>query len=222
MKLALFRAEAVGQPVCMYTPPHNRNDDPEEQLAFMRRYSFGTLVTWGASGLVANHLPLNVSFQDERFTITGHMAKANGQWREFGYGEVLAIFSEPHAYISPSNYAPGKAVPTWNYVAVHAHGRARVVDDREGKLAVLRDTIASSEPGYQQIFDAYADDWVDAKLKGIVAFTIAVTRTEGRWKLSQDRDEATRERITAALASAGGSAADLADYTRSTLPERVH
>ena len=201
----------------MYTPPHNRNDDPEELLAFMRRYSFGTLVTGGRGGLVASHLPLNVSRRDGRFAITSHMAKANEQRREFGSGEVLAIFGEPHAYISPQHYPPGPSVPTWNYVAVHAHGSVRVLDNREDKLAVLRDTIASSEPGFQDQFDTYAAEWVDAKLKGIVAFAIDVTRIEGRWKLSQDRDTGTRERISAALEQAGGPAADLAAYTRETL-----
>ncbi|MBE0611928.1 MAG: FMN-binding negative transcriptional regulator [Dehalococcoidia bacterium] len=201
----------------MYTPPHNRNGDPEELLAFMRRYPFGTVVTGGTGGLVASHLPLNASLQGDRFTVASHMAKANGQWREFGGGEVLAIFTEPHAYISPRHYPPGPWVPTWNYVAVHAHGRARVIDDREGKLAVLRDTIASTEPGFQDQFDTYAEGWVDAKLKGIVAFSIDVNRIEGRWKLSQDRDAATRERISAALERQGGPAADLAAYTRATL-----
>lgn len=202
----------------MYTPPHNRNDDPEELLAFMRRYSFGTLVTRGTGGLVASHLPLNVSRRDGRFAITSHMAKANGQWRDFrDDSEVLAIFSEPHAYISPQHYPPGPWVPTWNYVAVHAHGRVRVLDNREDRLAILRDTIASSEPAYQEQFDSFPDDWVDAKLKGIVAFAIDVSRTEGRWKLSQDRDAETRERISAALDREGGPAADLAAYTRATL-----
>ena len=201
----------------MYTPPHNRNDDPAASLAFIQRYPFGTLVTWGASGLMASHLPLNVSLEDTKFTITGHMARANEQWREFGSGEVLAIFTEPHAYISPQHYPPGTWAPTWNYIAVHAHGRATVVDDRDGKLAILRDTIASAEPGYQKQFDTYADDWVDARLKGIVAFSIDVTRIEGRWKLSQDRDAETRERISAAIERSSGPAADLAAYTRATL-----
>lgn len=201
----------------MYTPPHNRNDDPEELLAFMRRYPFGTLVTWGARGLVASHLPLNASRREEQFTIAGHMAKANNQWEAFGGSEALAIFAEPHAYISPEHYPPGTWAPTWNYVAVHAHGRARVVGDREGKLAILRDTIAASEPGYQARLDSYPDEWVNTRIEGIVAFSIDVTRIEGRWKLSQDRDAATRDRISAALEGQGGPAGDLAAYTRATL-----
>jgi transcriptional regulator len=201
----------------MYTPPHNRNDNSQALLAFMRRYPFGALVTSGPNGLMASHLPLNVSLGDNRFTITGHMAKANDQWREFGDGQVLAIFSGPHAYISPQHYPPGTWAPTWNYIAVHAHDRAHVVDDRESKLAILRDTIASAEPGFQDQFDTYAEDWVEGRLKAIVAFAVKVTRIEGRWKLSQDRDAETRERISAALEREGGPAADLAAYTRATL-----
>jgi transcriptional regulator len=30
------------------------------------------------------------------------------------------MFRGPHAYISPAWYATHPAVPTWNYIAVHA------------------------------------------------------------------------------------------------------
>ncbi len=204
----------------MYTPPHNRNDDPAELLAFMRRYSFATVVT-SSGGLMATHMPLNVRADGGGFHITGHLSRANPQWRELPLGEALVIFAQPHAYISPANYEPGMAVPTWNYIAVHAHGAPRLVEGRDETLAILHETIAATEPAYRAQLDAYPAEWVDAKLKGIVAFEMEVTRIESRWKLSQDRDATTRERIAETLAAGDGAAQELGRYTRATLPPRV-
>lgn len=200
----------------MYTPSQNRNDDPAELLAFMRRYSFATLVT-SCGGLMATHLPVNVSERDGRFHLTGHLSKANPQWRELSLGEAMVVFAEPHAYVSPANYGDGMWVPTWNYVAIHAYGAPALVEDRDATLAILRETIAATEPGYGAEFATYPADWVDAKLKGIVAFEMDVTRIESRWKLSQEKGEGTREHIANGLASGDGASRELAAFMRATL-----
>jgi transcriptional regulator len=198
----------------MYTPPHNRQPDMAEVSAFMRAFPFATLVTHGEGGMIASHIPLNVSESCDSVVITGHVAKANAQWEHLAAGvEAMAIFSEPHSYISPSNYEPGRWVPTWNYVAVHAYGRPMLIEDREGKLAVLAASIAATEPGYQAVLDRYPVEFIDSKLKGLVAFEIAVSRLDARWKLSQDRRQTERERISLAMKlSSDPSAIRLAEY----------
>lgn len=205
----------------MYTPPHNRNADPAELLEFMRRHSFVTLVT-SAGGLAASHIPVSVEPSGDGFLISGHLSKANSQWRELPLAEVMVVFTEPHAYISPANYPPGLAVPTWNYIAVHAYGAARLIETREETLAILRKTIAGSEPGYLRDLESYPAEWVDAKLKGIVAFELQTTRIESRWKLSQEKDGDTRERIAASLEAADPAARELAGYMRANQPEGAH
>lgn len=209
--------ECGGKPVnlpTMYTPPHHRQDDPAALSAFMQAFPFAALVSDGERGLAATHIPLILTESCDSLVLLGHMAKANPQWRDLAGGnEVMAIFSEPHAYISPANYEPGRWVPTWNYVAVHAYGKPAVVEEREAKLAVLDAAIRVTESSYQAEFDAYPDDFVDAKLKGIVTFEIAVSRVEGRWKLSQDRAPRERARISLSLRLSGDpSAARLAEY----------
>lgn len=199
----------------MYTPPHHRNDDAAELLEFMRRHPFATLVT-SAGGLAATHLPVHVEASGDEFLISGHLAKANPQWREMPLAEAMVVFMEPHAYISPANYGPGMSVPTWNYIAVHAYGDVRLVDSRDETLAILRKAITGAEPGYLREFDGYPAEWVDAKLKGIVAFELRTTRIESRWKLSQEKDLDTRGRIADSLEA---SAHDLAGYIRATVPE---
>lgn len=130
--------ECGGKPVnlpTMYTPPHHRQDDPAALSAFMQAFPFAALVSDGERGLAATHIPLILTESCDSLVLLGHMAKANPQWRDLAGGnEVMAIFSEPHAYISPANYEPGRWVPTWNYVAVHAYGKPAVVEEREAKL----------------------------------------------------------------------------------------
>lgn len=184
----------------MYTPPHNRQDDPEQVFAFLREFPFATLVTCGERGLTATHLPLVVTRSGDALRITGHVARANAQAADLaGGGEALAIFAAPHAYVSPANYEPGKWVPTWNYVAVHAYGTPIVHEGRDEKLAALAALVEVTESGFQATFDGYPPEFVDAKLKGIVAFDIPVSRVDARWKLSQDRRPEERERATLAM-----------------------
>ncbi|MGE3074767.1 MAG: FMN-binding negative transcriptional regulator [Dehalococcoidia bacterium] len=184
----------------MYTPPHNRQDDPEEVFAFMREFPFATLVTSGEAGMVATHIPLATVRDGDSLRVSGHIAKANPQTNDLAAGtEVLAVFASPHGYVSPTNYEPGNWVPTWNYVAVHAYGAPEVLESREEKLSVLAATIAAHDAGFQAEFEAYPAEFVDAKLKGIVAFSFSVSRVDARWKLSQDRRPAERERVSLAL-----------------------
>ena len=70
--------------------------------------------------MLASHLPLLLEpGEGELGTLYGHFARANPHWRALpDSGEVLAVFSGPDAYISPSWYPSkaehGKVVPTWN------------------------------------------------------------------------------------------------------------
>ncbi len=163
---------------------------------------------------MASHIPVSLSESCDSRVLLGHIAKANPQWRHLATGnEAMVIFSEPHSYVSPSSYQPGRWVPTWNYVAVHAYGSPAIVEEREAKLAVLASAVAVAEPAYQDVFDGYPAEFVDAKLKGLVAFELTVTRVDARWKLSQDRAPAERERISLAMRLSGdASAARLAEY----------
>jgi transcriptional regulator len=172
--------------------------------------------------MTATHLPLSVSRQGEAVRVSGHIAKANRQAAHLAAGaEAMAIFASPHGYVSPRDYEPGNWVPTWNYVAVHAYGIPVVVEGREAKLAALAELIADHDAAFQPTLDAYPVEFIDAKLKGIVAFEFVVSRLEARWKLSQDRQPAESERIPASLSNSGDAlAARLAEYMRAR-PERA-
>ena len=104
------------------------------------------------------------------------------------------IFAGEQAYISSTFYPGkadhGKALPTWNYLAVHAYGMAEVFDDAERLLALvsrLSDRHEANRPAPWAVSDAPAD-YVDSMLKAIVGFRLPITRLQGKRKLSQNRD----------------------------------
>jgi transcriptional regulator len=190
----------------MYAPPQHRADHAA-QLAFMRRYAFATLVSAGTGGVLqATHLPLALREAGGTLRLLGHQARANPQWRELAGAQVLAIFQGPHAYISPSLYQRQPSVPTWDYAAVHAYGRLRLLERAEDKLAGLRTLVADHDTPWLAELERLPPDFLALKLEGIVAFEIEVSRLEARWKLSQERTPVERGHIAAILQASGDSA----------------
>jgi transcriptional regulator len=184
----------------MYLPPHFAEDDGPTLHDFMRRHGFATLVTLNRGGLVGTHLPLlHDSEPAPNGRLLGHLARANGQWRDIdSSAAALAIFAGPQAYVSPAWYATkaetGKVVPTWNYAAVHAYGRLRIVEDAAWLADLVRrltDRHESERPQPWKVSDA-PEDYIRAQLKGIVGIEMAVERLEGKWKLSQNRPDRDR------------------------------
>jgi transcriptional regulator len=190
----------------MYTPKHNQLDDPAALLAYMRAYSFAALATAGAGGLTATHLPFVIEEEGGRITLLAHMARANPQWRDFAAGtDALAIFMQPHAYVPPRLYDSRKNVPTWNYVAVHAYGRPELIEERAAKLELQQKLIRQHDMGYLAQMADLPETYLDTRLAAIVSFSIPVTRIDARYKLSQDKNPAERERIARELEASGDS-----------------
>jgi transcriptional regulator len=205
----------------MYSPPYNNPQNRVEVLEFMRANNFPVLVTGTGGTLHASHLPITVHDDGKQVVIDMHMAKNNPQWKEFFEDEVLVIFTGPHAYVSPRWYEEQERVPTWNYAAVHAYGVPSIVGEEEKKHASQRRLIESLDPQWLPNFDALRREYVEQMLNGIVNFSIAVTRLEARWKLSQNRSRREMELIAAELDKSPDSAARaLAALHRKHLPEK--
>lgn len=188
----------------MYIPKHFREDDLEKLQQFMRDYPFATIVTRQDDSLVASHVPLILEpGQGPYGTLIGHLALGNSQWRTFdGSREALVIFQQPHAHVSASWYEePAKNVPTWNYAVVHVYGAARTLNDEEllRALAMLTGRI---EANIEQpwIFDP-ANESTRRLLPGIVGFAIAISRLEGKYKLSQNRSIVDQKRVVEKLSN---------------------
>jgi transcriptional regulator len=195
----------------MYQPPAFREDRVEVQHGLIRSHPLGLLITAGPGGLMANPLPFLIDSEvSPRGTLRAHMARANPQWRELtAVVECLVVFQGPQEYVTPSWYATkketGKVVPTWNYVTVHSWGRPQVIEDAawlRHQIEGLTALKESARPEPWKVDDA-PDSYIAAQLKGIVGIEIVITRSQGKWKLSQNRPAADRTGVVEGLHSEG-------------------
>ena len=202
----------------LYTPSHFAASDRAAAGRLMHDHPFATLVTPGTPEPFVSHLPLlHTADCEPHGTLIGHMARANPHWERAAGVESIAIFHGPHAYVSPSWYAePAKAVPTWNYAAIHAHGALEIIGDPVETRGVLDALV--------QRFEAHRDvPWQfamperqrDALVGAIVAFRLRIRRLDAKFKLSQNRPAVDQVRVAAALDGEGyADAASVASWMR--------
>jgi transcriptional regulator len=190
----------------MYRPDLFRVDDVKEMHALMRGRPFASLVSAGASGLFASHLPTVLKDEGPNGVIECHLARANPHWKELAeVAEALMIFHGPETYISPNWYPSkaqhGKVVPTWNFAAVHAYGRPEVKQERDWLRRHVTELTAQQERGESQpwlVSDA-PPAFIDVMLRGIVGFRFPIARLEGKWKMSQNREMPDRAGVVTGL-----------------------
>jgi transcriptional regulator len=204
----------------MYLPAQFHETSTPVLHELIRAHPLATLVTLDASGLVANHLPVELDAGAGPLgTLRGHVARANPMWKSYRPEvEALAIFQGPDHYITPSYYATkaatGKVVPTWNYATVHAYGALRVIDDPVWlrgiveQLTVRYESARAAATGEVpwQVSDA-PEAFVETTLKAIVGVEIEIARIEGKWKVSQNRPVDDRAGVAAGLGKLDGEQA---------------
>ena len=193
----------------LYIPPAFRETDTAILQEEIRRIGFCSITTIGATGPLISHVPVMI---DPSVGPLGqlrcHVARANPQWRDSDFSKpALAVFMGPDTYVSPSWYPSktehGKAVPTWNYVAICARGRIETFDDRDAlhaHVSELSDRHEAAFPEPWHVGDAPAD-YMERQLKGIVGFRFTIEALEGKLKLSQNRTEADRTSVAEALSA---------------------
>jgi transcriptional regulator len=197
----------------MYLPRLFREDDPAVLHEVMREHGFAALVTTRDNGPFVSHLPFlyepsaDAASSDPATgghgVLKAHMARANPHWKDFDPArEVLVVFQGPHAYVSPSWYEGALHVPTWNYVAVHAYGVPRIIEDHDELYRLLEVLVDTHEAGFERPWRfALPDDFVRDLMRSIVGFEIRITRLEGKLKLSQNREPEDQRRVREALGS---------------------
>lgn len=186
----------------MYIPGPYQEERVAVLHAVIRANSFATLVSNGEGGIVATHLPILLdSTRGPHGMLIGHLARENQHWRALAADrESLAIFQGPHAYISPSWYTTPYAVPTWNYVAVHAYGRPSLIDDPSALYRIVEETTRNYEAPFAHPWELEPRrEYAEKLLKNIVGFEMEISRLEGKRKLSQNRSRADREGVIAGL-----------------------
>lgn len=195
----------------MYVPEAFRLTDPQRIAELLRTFDFALLVTAPHGVPQASHLPfLYDADSGKNGTLLAHMARPNPQWRDFAAlaaqgQEALVVFQGPHAYISPAWYGEGPPnVPTWNYVAVHAYGLPRVIEDAAEVRALLERLVAVQEAGREPAWSTagLTEKYLEGMQRGLVAFEIPVSRLEAKAKLSQNKAPAQLAAATVAVEQA--------------------
>ena len=195
----------------MYMPQHFAETRPEVIHRIIREHPLGTLVTQGADGLDADHIPFEFEpAEGTHGVLLAHVARANPLWQRCPTGsQVMVVFRGAQAYISP-NWYPSKheahrQVPTWNYEVVHAHGKLTVHDDERfvrGIVARLTRRHEAAEPRPWKIGDS-SPEFIDSMLRNIVGIEIAVTSLACKVKLSQNKEARDRQGAAEQLEARG-------------------
>lgn len=184
----------------MYIPKFFLEEDENSLIDFMQEFNFATVITAKNDFPTATHLPFIIEKRDEKIILSAHMAKANLQWKEFEDEKTLVIFQEPHAYVSPLLYGEKNNVPTWNYVAVHAYGKVKLLQTAEENLLFLEKMVEKFDEKY------FKTDWQEISgeyklnlAKGVVSFEIEVTDLQGKKKLNQNKPGKSADNVIEAF-----------------------
>ncbi|TXD73255.1 FMN-binding negative transcriptional regulator [Aequorivita antarctica] len=199
----------------MYIPKTNIETNRDEIVAFMKRFSFATIITTVDNYPLATHLPFLIKIIDNNVVLTSHFAKANDHWKQIENSKALVIFSEPHAYISTKNYSKELEVPTWNYISVHAYGEGRLIPEEKEAFELLEATIDNYEEDYRKQWDNFPMEYKLRKIKGIMAFEVKITDLQAKKKLSQNKSEKEKDKIIDTLSESDDTNETIiADYMR--------
>jgi transcriptional regulator len=210
----------------MYIPKSFAAPSAAAMHTLMRAHPLGALVTLAQAGLVANHIPMQLlADAGPHGVLRAHVARANPLVRDLQAADALVIFQGPQAYVSPlwypSKQLTGKAVPTWNYMVVHAHGPLRIVEEAQWLRAQLEALTATHEAGKAQPWsmDDAPQDYIATMMNAIVGIEIPIARLEGKWKLSQNQPPPNRDGVIAGLAALGDAGAlAVADHMQALQP----
>ncbi|MFT4668437.1 MAG: transcriptional regulator [Ulvibacter sp.] len=186
----------------MYPPPHHQSQEKQKMISVMKAYPFATLVSTSEGNPLITHIP--IIYNDESGKLVAHIDKYNPQMTTLQNGaEVTVVFKGPDSYISPTVYTT-KQLPTWNYIIVHIKGTITLINDP----SAAKDTmIAMTEflEGTDQKFVLEKESTrMQRSIKYIQAFDITITSCEGKFKLSQDKNEQDMENAKQELIKKSG------------------
>jgi transcriptional regulator len=196
----------------MYIPAAFAEQNLEAAFELIGRYSFGVLVSSHDGEPVATHLPMRVerdpASDGSKAALVGHMARANRQWEGAEGQTVMAVFTGPHAYVSPTWYEAADVVPTWNYAAVHVYGTFRAVHDERETMRIVQEMVKTYEAGMPSPWAMDPGGEFNRKMiRAVVGFRVEITRVVTKLKMSQNQPVERRERVAAALRASGNPGA---------------
>jgi transcriptional regulator len=204
----------------MYIPKHFKQNDVAVQAALVRDNPLAAVIAHTPDGLSANHIPLLLEIDSSgQWLLQGHVATSNQLAEVDESTDVLVIFTGPNAYISPNWYPSkkddGRAVPTWNYTALHVSGRIRLIEDDEWKLSLLQRLTLRHEEKFSEpwLVEDAPDGFIDRLSSHVVGLEIRASRIDAKWKASQNQPDRNRRGVYNGLTQSGHPFAALLSST---------
>lgn len=195
----------------MYSFPYYKVADKEEVIAFMKAHPFITLLGTDKSGRIeATQVPVLVDVVDDKIYISGHiMRKTTHENALIENPDALIIFTGAHAYVSATYYTTNPHQgSTWNYIAIHARGKIRWMDE-QGLISFMSKLTLHFEKNNSAsstVYDNLPEEYVSKLIKGIAGFEMEVAELDNVFKLSQNRDEVSYDNIVKELKQQAGDA----------------
>jgi transcriptional regulator len=171
----------------MYPPPYHQSHDRSKMIEVIKAFPFGMLVTAQNSEPFVTHIP--IIYNDHSGRLVAHIDAQNPQVATLTDGaEATVVFKGPDCYISPSVYST-EQLPTWNYIIVHISGIIHRITDTEAVKKTMIDMTAFLEGDNPKFILETDNPKMDRMVNYIKAFEIEITKWEGKFKLSQDKNE---------------------------------
>ena len=189
----------------MYLPAQHAWIDRSSIVAFCRAHPFATLVSQGTAGPEAQHIPLLIDPAEngDGLVLHGHAALGNPLWQA---STALAIFHGPHAYVSAAWYDEDDTVPTWNYLAVHAGGDLRVIND-PNLVQALFTRLGATDPEAEVWRRRLSHEALGRMSQAIRWFRIDAVQVQAKAKLSQHHPPGRQQRVIQRLLASDDPAA---------------
>lgn len=209
----------------MYHLPYFKTKDQQEVIEFMKAHPFAMLVgVADGEKPVATQVPVLLDEKEGKLFLTGHIQRKSDHHKALEQNnQVLIIFTGPHTYVSASWYTNPQVASTWNYMSVHARGVLRFLNDEE--LHSLLDRTTShfeNNPHSPALVKHIPEDYIQSNMKAIVAFEVEVQQLDHVFKLSQNRDAESYDRIVQELKQQGGDAASVAQVMQERKEKHNH
>tara|TARA_B100001093_G_scaffold484361_1_gene517700 strand:- start:211 stop:846 length:636 start_codon:yes stop_codon:yes gene_type:complete len=179
-----------------YVPKHFEFHGLKEKHDFIDTYNFGQLICTHDGNLNIAFLPFSLNRTNSPLgSLQCHVARSNSIWQDLKKGRITAIFSGPHAYISPHWYSSLDQVPTWNYSAVFAEGRATLLNDDQ--IISLLTKLTDNEENRTRNKSKWSIKEVETSkyssmVKAIVGIELQIEKIYGKLKMSQNRSSEDR------------------------------
>ena len=187
---------------------------------FMNDNSFVSVCGNGNPFPVVTHVPVEISYEEDKTILIGHIMKNTDHHKAFLKDEnVLCIFNGPHSYISASCYTKPTVASTWNYMTIHAAGTLRFTD--ESDTIEIIENLTTKYEGNENAgsFKNLSEEYVNRLVKAIIGFKINVKSIDAVFKLSQNHEIDNRKKIIEYLK---GLKKDNASLIAKEMEERIH